>query len=53
MKVYERKTGKEFEVYDICYNKSGYPEFLIYDSGWLVKSAAYFRPVKEREGELK
>ena len=40
------KDSKEIiDVYDITYNKSGYPIFLIYNDGqWIRMSAKHFRP---------
>lgn len=32
-------------VYDVSYDRNGYPQFLIYANGqWLRKSAKHFRP---------
>ena len=41
------KDSKEIiDVYDITYNKSGYPIFLIYNDGqWIRMSAKHFAPV--------
>ena len=39
-----------YEVYDITYDKNGYPHFLIYNNGkWLRLSAKYFKPLEEYE----
>ena len=46
--VVNKKNNKEYNVYDITYNKAGYPHFLIYKDGeWLRLSAKNFRPVEE------
>lgn len=43
--VENKKTGKMHEVYDIAYDKKGYPHFLIYDEGqWMRLSAKHFKP---------
>lgn len=45
IKVINKNNGKEYDVYDIVYDKAGYPHFLIYKDGrWLRVSAKYFRP---------
>lgn len=41
--IYE---DREVEVYDIIYDRTGYPKFLIYDNGqWVRKSAKHFKPL--------
>lgn len=42
------KNSKEIvDVYDISYDKNGYPHFLIYKDGqWVRMSAKYFTPVE-------
>ena len=46
--VVNKKNNKEYNVYDITYNKAGYPHFLIYKDGeWLRLSAKNFKPVEE------
>ena len=46
MTVVERTTNKQYDVYDITYDYTGYPHFLIYDDGqWLKRSAKHFRPL--------
>ena len=43
--VYDKETGVAYVVYDISYDKLGYPYFLIYkDSQWLLCSANRFTP---------
>ena len=45
MTVVDKDTNKKYQVYDILYDKSGYPQFLIYKDGmWIRMSAKYFRP---------
>lgn len=45
--VENKQNNKVYEVYDITYNKAGYPHFLIYKDGeWLRLSAKNFRPAK-------
>ena len=46
MNVINKDNGKDYKVYDITYDKAGYPHFLIYKDGqWLRMSAKYFRPI--------
>lgn len=48
MTVYDKSNSCYCEVYDITYDSSGYPHFLIYENGqWLRKSAKHFIPQKE------
>ena len=43
MIVYDKKTDEPITVYDITYDKSGYPHFLIFrDNQWLRVSAKHF-----------
>jgi len=43
--VTNKDNGEMYEVYDIVYNKAGYPHFLIYKNGeWLRLSAKHFTP---------
>lgn len=45
--VISKRTGRRFEVYNITYDKSGFPHFLIYKDGqWLTRSAKHFKPVE-------
>lgn len=45
MNVINKSNGKDYKVYDITYDNTGYPHFLIYkDSQWVRMSAKYFRP---------
>lgn len=48
MKVYDNNNLCPYDVYDITYDSSGYPHFLIYENGqWIRKSAKHFIPKKE------
>lgn len=48
MTVINKDNNEQYNVYDISYDKAGYPHFLIYKDGqWLRRSAKYFRPVEE------
>ena len=45
MIVVNKNNNKEYRVYDITYDKSGYPHFLIYKDGqWIRMSAKHFKP---------
>lgn len=47
LNVINKDNGKDYKVYDIAYDKAGYPHFLIYKDGqWLRMSAKYFRPLE-------
>jgi len=47
MIVYDKKTDDPITVYDITYDKSGYPHFLIFrDNQWLRVSAKHFNTGK-------
>lgn len=40
-----KNDNQRYYLYDITYDKAGYPHFLIYKEGqWLRLSAKYFRP---------
>ena len=50
LNVINKDNGKDYRVYDITYDKAGYPHFLIYKDGqWLRMSAKYFRPYSEQD----
>ena len=50
MFVVDKRDNKVYQVYDIAYNRTGYPLFLIYKDGqWLRVSAKYFRPQTAEE----
>lgn len=54
MKIVEKETGMFYHIFDITYDKNGYPQFLIYKNGqWLRKSAKYFEPFDDKEKVLK
>ena len=39
-----------YDIFDITYDKNGYPQFLIYTNGqWIRRSAKYFTPVIHNE----
>lgn len=45
LNVINKKDGKDYKVYDIVYDKTGYPQFLVYKDGeWVRMSAKHFRP---------
>lgn len=45
MILVDKRDNKTYQVYDIAYNKTGYPIFLIYkDNQWLRVSAKHFSP---------
>lgn len=50
MRVYEKETGRCYDLFDVTYDKVGYPQFLIYKDGqWLRRSAKYFTPTTKPE----
>lgn len=45
--VINKSNNKECRVFDITYDKKGYPHFLIYkDNQWIRMSAKHFRPLE-------
>ena len=43
--VINKDNNEMYEVYDVTYDKKGYPHFLVYKDGqWLRLSAKHFRP---------
>jgi hypothetical protein len=45
MKVIDSRDSKTYQVYDIKYDSTGYPHFIIYkDRQWLRQSAKHFKP---------
>lgn len=43
--VENKDNGMIYEVFDVAYDKKGYPHFLIYKDGqWIRMSAKHFRP---------
>lgn len=50
LNLINKNNEKSYTVYDITYDKAGYPHFLIYKDGqWLRMSAKHFRPYDERD----
>ena len=50
LNVINKDNGKNYTVYDITYDKAGYPHFLVYKDGqWLRMSAKHFRPYSEKD----
>ena len=48
--VTNKDNDKIYEVFDITYNKCGYPHFLIYKDGeWTRMSAKHFKPYTVRD----
>lgn len=46
-KVIHKESKNQHVVYDIQYDASGYPHFIIYkDNQWLRVNAKHFKPVK-------
>ena len=44
MQVINKDDNKKYTIYNITYDKTGYPQFLIYKDGeWLRLSAKHFR----------
>lgn len=47
MIVYEKQSGTPQIVYDVTYDNTGFPHFLIYKDGqWIRRSAKYFYPAE-------
>ena len=47
-----KNDGNKYKIYDITYNKAGYPHFLIYKDGeWTRMSAKHFRPITSEDIE--
>ena len=45
--VENKNNNRIYEVFDITYDKNGYPRFLIYNNGqWMRMSAKHFRPLE-------
>lgn len=43
--VMNKESGKLYDVFDIVYNRAGYPHFLIYKDGqWVRVSAKHYKP---------
>lgn len=51
MTLLYRPSNKLYDIYDIKYDSSGYPQFLIYcDGKWELKSAKHFTPNYVEDG---
>ena len=49
MRIVEKETEIIYDIYDITYDKNGYPQFLIFKDGqWIRRSAKYFKPEREK-----
>lgn len=45
--VENKNNNRIYEVFDVTYDKNGYPRFLIYNNGqWLRMSAKHFKPLE-------
>jgi hypothetical protein len=43
------KDRHHYTVYDVRYDNTGYPHFIIYkDNSWLCMSAKHFKPVEAK-----
>lgn len=50
MTVINKNNNERYEVYNISYDKAGYPRFLIYkDNQWIRMSAKHFRPYNNED----
>ena len=48
--IMNKDNDKMCEVFDITYDKNGYPRFLVYKDGqWIRMSAKHFRPCTEED----
>lgn len=46
MRMYCKADCRIYNIYDIAYDSSGYPHFLIYkDNQWIRMSAKHFEPI--------
>ena len=46
MQVINKDNNELYEVYNVSYDKAGYPHFLIYKNNqWCRVSAKHFRPL--------
>lgn len=53
MTVINKNNNKKHNVFDITYDKAGYPHFLIYkDEQWVRMSAKHFRPYTIEDASL-
>ena len=45
--VINKDDSLDYDVYDISYDKAGYPHFLVFkDNQWMRISAKHFRPIE-------
>ena len=54
-KIVNKDNNKVYDIFDVTYDKAGYPRFLIYKDGqWIRMSAKHFRPytVEDWEKEI-
>lgn len=52
-KIIDKNTEECFDVYDVAYDKKGYPHFLIYlGKAWTRVSAKQFRPVADERIDI-
>ena len=50
--VKNKDNNETYEVYDISYDKAGYPHFLVYKNNqWVRMSAKHFRPLGAEDFE--
>lgn len=50
MQMVLKETNEAVDVYNITYDRSGFPHFLIYENGqWILKSAKHFRPPEAKD----
>ncbi len=48
--VVNKDNNERYDIYDITYDKAGYPHFLIYKDGeWVRMSAKHFRPMNTED----
>lgn len=50
LNLVNKDNNEQCVVYDITYDKAGYPHFLIYKNGqWVRMSAKHFRPYNNED----
>lgn len=48
--VINKYNNKVYDIFDVTYDKAGYPHFLIYkDNQWARVSAKHFRPLEDKD----
>lgn len=51
--VRNKNNNEIYEVFQITYNKRGYPHFLVYKDGkWMRMSAKHFKPLNDVAGDV-